>query len=571
MPSASATPCSLPTAAALQPFTGERAWFPHEGRFGVFLHFGLYTLLGGEENDRMGYSLEGYARELMPRFCPQAFDADAWVAQIREAGASHLVLTTKHGEGFCLWDTATSDLKITATPFARDLVGELAEACHRGGLRLGLYIACADWYFRESGRYEQSVACFTSYFTQQLTELMTNYGRVDLLWFDGSSPLFPLDHMRDLQQHLRKLQPSLVINDRGTDHHDPAYQRVGDYVTPERFIPAAVGAEAPFIEVCDAMGQKGWGYHREQTFLSGAECVRRLSAAAGLGGNFLLNVEPEPSGKIRPECLERLAFIGKWLQAHRESVFGTRGGVIPVVEEREQNRWPLGVTTIAANTVYAHLARHPRTSECLLPGLSGEVERAELMNGTLLAWRAQADGLRLSGFPARGDDENPVVRITFREQPTARPPVVGRTTRLDPEAPTELRPEDARLLPGCDDLTHHRIERYANGAVSIGRWVDGRSAVAWDVAVEAAGPYRVFVRLGAAEPQAGARIRVSCGDHAVALLSEETGSYQEFRTFLAGELELPPGAQTLRLDTPEVERFGPNIHGLSLVPSRHSK
>lgn len=565
-------PIALPTPQALSEFTGDKSWFPTEGRFGVFLHLGLYSITGREENDRMGLSPDDYAKTFLSRFNPVAFSAEEWVNQIKAAGASHLVLTTRHGEGFCLWDTQSTEFKVTNTPFGRDLLKELAEACQKLGLRLGLYYAADNWhYFGGDEAKEPEPGAYHSFVRRQVFELLENYGPVSLFWFDGSSPLIGQDAFARLVNDMRSRQPGMVINNRGLNHSDPAYERVGDYLTPERFFPAAINEDTAYIEVCDAMGQKSWGYHRDEVFISGAECIRRLTKAASLGGNYLLNVEPCPEGPIRPECVERLALIGRWLETNRASVFGTTGCPLKPSQTVEQEPLELGVATQKGRTVYLHLTTLPVTDEIIIPGLSGEVKSIRI-NGEAVPAKHEIleTGFRLTGLPAEYKTDNPVIRIEFADTPEVKAGLLvsekQRVSRVEAHGPSELRASHACVLPGSSGISTNQIEAYANGTLSIGRWVDIGSRAKWVLEVEKAGLYRLYARLGASKPQSGALLEFRAGRNPLTLRVPETGSYQDFRTVEVGVLELENGIQDLMITLTEAHPFGPNIHGLALLP-----
>lgn len=562
----------LPTEQALKPFDGTRAWFPAEGRFGVFIHFGLYTYKGGNENDYADFTPETYAQTFLPRCNPHDFDPGQWVADIQDAGASHLVLTTRHGEGFCLWDTATTEFKITRTPFGRDLLAELADACHKGGLRLGLYMATDNWHYSKSGLYEQTEAAYGDFFERQVRELITGYGQVDLFWFDGFAELLSVERVKALKAMIRQMQPSAVVNDRGLNAINSTYEPTGDYITPERFFPTTIGEAPRFIEVCDAMGQKSWGYNSDQNFMSAGECIHRLSRAASIGGNYLLNVEPAPDGTIRPECVDRLKAIGSWMHRHRQSIVGARGCPVKPVIKVEQEPFTVGVTTLGDKALYVHFDGLPKVSHCLLEGVSGTVlDAAFLHNAQSVSWEQTDAGILLKELPDSVSVENPVLRIAFEAMPSIDAEGLyskqGRTTAVQPCVPTELRPQDACLPPGPEGISTNQLERYANGAISIGRWTTTQCAAIWQLEVAQTGTYRLYARLGAGDDQSEADLEFSTDSATLLFTSRKTGWYGDFQTFAIGDLSLVAGITSLRISARRMKRFAPNVHGLSLVPT----
>ncbi len=540
----------------------EQSWF-RDAKFGIFVHFGLYTLMGGNENDFHHKSPRQYRDELMPKFNPTKFDADRWVAQFAEAGATYMTLTTKHGEGFCLWHTDTTDYNVSNTPFQRDIVGEVAEACHKAGMRLGLYCASDNWYYANSGEYEQTAKAYSEFYAAQLRELMTRYGQVDELWFDGSTPMLPPERLETIIAELHELQPSLVIDDRAVDH-DQVDKIYGDFVTPERFFPTRVANEHPFIEVCDAMGLKGWGYHNDEHFHSSPELIHRLCKAASLGGNYLLNVEPQTDGIIRPECVARLDAIGAWLNEHHGSIFGTEECRLVPHEIAEQNRIELGCCTLKDKTINIHLRHWPQTDEIYLPGVSGDVASATV-SGTALNAEYSDGVLHLRRLPAK-PVSNAVVRVSFAQPPQISSDEAVPVTRVEASVPTVLRPTRAVLIPSTDGVTHHQVEPYANGTVSIGRWVRVDCAAEWHLDVEQAGSYQLFAYFGTNEEQADAVAVFRVGSSEVSFTTVATGAYQEPCGHAIGVLDIPAGTQTLSLTCREKRRFFPNVHHLVLAP-----
>ncbi len=546
--------------------TGPRAWF-RTARFGVFVHFGLYSLLGGTEDDYRRWDRNRYSRELMPKFAPAAFDADEWVRLVLSAGARYIVLTAKHGEGFCLWDTQTTEAKVTNTPFGRDIVGELADACHRHSLRLGVYLATDGMSADVERRYGRTEEGYCEYFGTQVRELVSGYGQVDVLWFDGSQTLLPPNRLAEIVRVARQLQPTLVVNDRGVHHNDTGDAHCGDFITPERFVPDRVAADHPFIEICDAMGVESWGYSRHQRFHSAAVLIRRLCLAASLGGNYLLNVEPRPDGRIRPECVERLEAIGRWLARRGEAVFEADECPAAVVQVREENLPPCGCCTARGDVLYAMLDSWPQSSEVRLPGVSGEVRRAALLPaGPELRPEQRDDGMAVTGFAAEGA-ANPVVKIEFRGGPHVSDGpqgAAGRVVTVRPDAPTFLKATDAALALSNDGISWNRVERYPNGNVSIGRWVRLSSGATWRLDAARAGRYRLFANLGTNADQAGAVLEFRVADSRLEFTTVENGWYGDYRCYRVGVLDIPAGRQELALTIKRM-KFSSNVHGLILV------
>ncbi|MCC6696484.1 MAG: alpha-L-fucosidase [Candidatus Hydrogenedentes bacterium] len=343
-----------------------------DAKFGMFIHWGTASLKGEELSWSRGGVRPGLP-ELPPgtipveeydglyrQFNPAKFDAEEWVRIAKVAGMKYLVFTTKHHDGFCMFDSQLTEYDIAATPYGKDLLKDLADACHRNNLGLGLYYSLPDWHHPAylTDRHEDYVA----YLHGQLRELCGKYGAVDILWFDGKqqgtaetwgSPA--------LVGMIRELQPRMLINDRvwGDTDFDTPEQVIG------RFEP-----NRPW-ESCITLGQQ-WGWKPDDRIKSWRECVQLLVRAAGGGGNLLLNVGPMPSGEIEARQVEVLTEIGAWLAQYGESVYGTRGGPYP------PTYW--GASTHQGNVIYLHVFEGWE-SALELPGLERTLVASDVLGG----------------------------------------------------------------------------------------------------------------------------------------------------------------------------------------------
>lgn len=314
-------------------------------RFGIFLHWGIYSLFGQGEwyMTNAGIDCHEYAKAASA-FYPHAFDADAWIKAFKDAGAGYICFTTRHHDGFSMWDTKTSDYQIMSTPYGRDIVSQLARACHEQDMGLHLYYSHLDWTREDyplgrTGRNTHrrgGMENRTSYFNfvnQQLTELLTNYGRVDAIWFDGmwdhDNDKTPFDWNLDEQYALiHRLQPACLI---GNNHHQTPYPGE-DIQLFERDVPgenkAGFSGQAVSrlpLETCQTMNGM-WGYKvADQDYKSSAELIRLLARTASKGANLLLNIGPQPDGHLPAQALDRLRDMGAWLRANGESIYGTEG------------------------------------------------------------------------------------------------------------------------------------------------------------------------------------------------------------------------------------------------------
>ncbi|MGD9689265.1 MAG: alpha-L-fucosidase [Phycisphaerales bacterium] len=364
-PSASspAQPRSVETAPS-RALTDRLAWW-REARFGMFIHFGVYAVAGGKWGDRTDYGewLRQEARipvgeyeKLAERFNPAQFDARAIARAARAAGMRYIVITTKHHDGFCLFKTATTDWSVERTPFKRDIMKEMAEACRAEGLKLGWYYSIMDWHHpdyvpRRDWETDRSAdgadfERYVAYMKAQLRELLTNYGEIGVLWFDGQWERTWTDERgRDLEAFVRGLQPGIIINSRvghgGGMSHGVDGRHLGDYATPEQYIPET--PPAGDWETCMTMNNH-WGYcEADRAYKSSTDLVGKLAEIASKGGNFLLNVGPTGTGRIPEESIERLRDIGAWMDRHAAAIRGTERGPFPA-------GFPWGVCTRAPST-----------------------------------------------------------------------------------------------------------------------------------------------------------------------------------------------------------------------------
>lgn len=355
-------------------------WF-HEARFGMFIHFGLYSLLERGEwvMFRERIPPADYAR-LADRFNPQRFDARAWARLAVEAGMKYMVLTTRHHDGFCLFDSQVSDFTSTKTAARRDFVAEYVTAAREAGLKVGLYHSLLDWRFPgyfDPKRFPDSAASMVQQLHDQVRELLTNYGRIDVLWYDGDwichgrikdIPIAEFWRATELNAMARKLQPHLIINNRAGV---PA-----DIDTPEQHVTASQPGRA--WESCMTIGHPaGWGYVRHAPdFKNVADLIQHLILAAAGEGNYLLNVGPQPDGAIRDEEASRLRAIGQWLAVHGEAIYGSQRCDLP------DDRLPgggNGLWTRRGNTAFLLVPRWPGR-ELRIPLVAFPPTRATIMS-----------------------------------------------------------------------------------------------------------------------------------------------------------------------------------------------
>ncbi len=356
-----------------------------EARFGMFVHWGPVSLKGTE----IGWSRGGERRgtggdkgeipvevydNLYKEFNPVKFDAKEWVAIAQAAGANYLVFTTKHHDGFCEFDSALTDYKITNSPFKRDVVKELAEACHAAKLRLGFYYSPPDWHHPEY-RTERH-AQYIQYLHGQLRELCTNYGQLDVVWFDGLGGTAKDWDSENLFKMIRELQPHTIINNRAGL---PA-----DFDTPEQTIGRFQKNRAweSCITICNQ-----WAWKPNDELKPLKTCIDTLVRCAGGDGNLLLNVGPMPTGEIEPRQVERLKEMGAWLKQYGESIYGTRGGPF------RPGKW--GAATCKDARIYLHVLAWP-DNVLKLPAIPNKVVASSVLTGGTVQVSQTGEGLSVS-------------------------------------------------------------------------------------------------------------------------------------------------------------------------------
>ena len=382
------------------------AWW-REATFGMFIHWGLYSIPGRGEwvMNRENIPVAEY-EQLAWQFNPRHCDPRAWVRLAREAGMRYVVLTTKHHEGFCLWDSELTDFTSVKTAAKRDFVREYAEACQAEGLKVGFYFSLLDWHHPDGdGRGIEDPAArrrFVDFVHGQVRELMSNYGRIDILWYDVPWPYSPEEwHAVDLNAMVRNLQPRILINNRsGTPE---------DFGTPEGHVKAE--ASGRDWEACLTLNDN-WGYRRGDVNWKDARAVvQLLGECARGGGNLLLNVGPNPDGLIPAESIRILREVGAWLRINGEAIYGSqRAGV----------GWTnFGLMTVKGTTLYLLIDKWSGP-ELTVGRISGTALNARMLaGGRSVALRQEGPRIHLSGLPEHMPElPFTVIAIEFEEVPT---------------------------------------------------------------------------------------------------------------------------------------------------------
>lgn len=437
-----------------------------QARFGMFIHWRPVSLKGTEIGWSRGdeVPIDEYD-QLYTRFNPIKFDADAWIATAKAAGMKYVVFTTKHHDGFCMWDTEETDYNIMHSPFARDIVGELSEACQRAGIRFCTYYSVCDWHHPDfpltspGGRVRRErshLDRYEAYLRAQVRELITKYGPLGVMWYDVPQE-FDQARGEALIDYTRSLQPDIIINDR-SGRGTP-----GDYDTPEQRV-GTYQFDRPW-ETCMTIARQ-WAWKPDDDTKSLRECLQALVLSAAGDGNLLFNVGPTPEGLIEPHQVGRLKQMGSWLERNGESIYGTRGG--PWKPSKSV------ASTRVGNTIFLHVLR-PDENTIALPGLPVAVESARLLDrGTPVEVR-QHDGTLIITLP--DDSLDPIDTVVQLElgTPALDIAAIDLPPEISASASSTATADDERFDPtlAFDGDPHTRWAPADSGRPS---WIAARFA-----------------------------------------------------------------------------------------------
>lgn len=565
-----------PQAESPEAFAKRTRWW-REAKFGMFIHWGIYAVpadatdLHGRKTIAEWYmsnkqmqvrDYEKFAKQ----FNPVQFNAREWVRMAKEAGMKYIVITSKHHDGFCMFDTKLTDYNIVkATPFGRDPMKELAQECRRQGIRLCFYYSIMDWHhpdYLPRRPWERDVRPadgadlnrYIDFMKAQLRELLTNYGPIGVLWFDGGWE-HNAQQLRsaEVNAFIRSLQPSILINDR---NHLPE-----DFSTPEQTIPAGALPGGRLWETCMTINDT-WGYAKNDTNWKPAEdLIRKLCDIAHKGGNFLLNVGPTAEGTFPEPIVERLRRIGQWMKVNGQSIYGTTQSPFRKLSFN-------GRCTQKGNTLYLHVFEWGE-GDLRLEGLETKVLSARALLGN--------ERLKVRTERVNGEEEGTVVHIskpkrldpavTVIELKLAGAPVVKQVSAtLKPDANGVL------LCHARDAEVHGQSARYeqGDGKDNIGFWTVPTDYVTWSILVPQGGRYRVKVTYACPPENAGSRFSVGIeGGRRLEGTVESTGSWTDFRDFVLGETTVPAGKQTLSVRVSAMPRGAVmNLQKVVLEPVR---
>ena len=403
-------------------------------KFGMFIHWGASSVLGNGEwvmNNR-NIRVDEYSR-LQQIFNPIDFDAKKWVAAAKSAGMKYITLITRHHDGFSNWDTKQSNWKITNTPYGNDIVKQIAAECHQQGIQLFFYYSLLDWYRSdyqyETGRTGKGTGRITksdwnhyiAFMKAQLTELLSNYGNIAGIWFDGHWDQLENDtdknsvskvdwHYSEIYQLIHRLQPQCMI---GNNHHLLPIPGE-DFQMFEKDLPGgnttgfggAAVSQLP-LETCETMNDS-WGFNiTDRNYKSVKQLIQYLVTAAGNNANFLLNIGPMPNGIIQTEFTDTLQAVGKWMNKYGETIYGTRGNIIPTQE------W--GVVTAKSNHLYVHLLKINNAGFIFLPNLQQKVMKANLFaENKSVRFKQQPEGLFIYLDGIRQEEMDTIIQLQLQ-------------------------------------------------------------------------------------------------------------------------------------------------------------
>lgn len=396
-----------------------REWF-QDAKFGMFIHWGVYSILGDGEWVMNNQGIDKASYQKLPSFFnPVSYNPKEWVAVAKAAGMKYITITSKHHDGFAMWDSKLTDWDIIdRTPYGRDVIKMLADECKKEGIKLFFYHSHLDWYQENyfprgrtgnaSGRPESGDWYkYLDYMDGQLRELLTGYGEIGGIWFDGIWDKKGADwRLGKTYKLIHDLQPACLV---GNNHHLAPFEGE-DFQMFEKDLPGhnttgfsgeqEVG-ELPF-ETCETMNNS-WGFNlQDKNYKSTKNLIKYLVRAAGYNSNFLLNVGPMPDGKIQPEFLNTLKEIGKWTEKYGETIYGTRGGPI------SPRSW--GITTQKGNKVFVHIL-NAEDSNLLIPDFGKKIKSiSSFVTGAKLKFKQDAFGITVA-LPEGIMDETDTVLV----------------------------------------------------------------------------------------------------------------------------------------------------------------
>ncbi len=546
---------------------GRMAWW-RQARFGMFIHWGVYSVPAGTYK---GKQIDGIGEWIMLRgripvaeykayakqFNPVKYDPDSWVRLAKEAGMKYIVITSKHHDGFALFDSKVTDWDIVdATPYGKDLLKPLAEACRKHGIKLGFYYSQAQdwnhpggaasggkkWDPAQEGSMDEYIKKIA---VPQVKEILTNYGDIAVLWWD--TPRDMNEERADMLQPLISLQPGIITNNR----LGGGYQ--GDCSTPEQHIPAT-GLDSDW-EACMTMNRT-WGFKSyDHDWKSTETLIRNLVDIASKGGNYLLNVGPTSEGEIPQPSIERLKAIGQWMKIYGSSIYETSASPFARLEWGRCTK----KTFINGATLYLHVFDWPADGKLIVPGLKNEVKQTFLM-GNLEKLKTSTDqnGV-IVHLPAKPLDAIDTVVVLK----------VSGALDIEKNLPTQNAKGTVELGAKWAYI-HNRFNSHTkletkNGKQNIGNWTDRRVWVEWPFVIRQKGKFTIKAEIAMEAILSGFNVIVD--GKSMNSKVESTGGFGEFKTVTLGQTNyLQAGEHSIQIK-PKKGKWQPiNLRSITLEP-----
>ncbi|HXF09322.1 MAG TPA: alpha-L-fucosidase [Desulfuromonadaceae bacterium] len=556
-----------------------------DARFGMFIHWGLYSEAAGNWDGKptpgagewimndMQIPLSQYAK-LVPQFDPEKFNADAWVRLAKDAGMKYICITTKHHDGFAMYPSDLSDWCIKSTPFHRDPLAELAAACKREGIKLCFYYSIMDWHsplyeprkpWNDTATNAPDFDAYDAYMKGQLKELLSHYGPIGILWFDGCwESTWTQARGRDLYDYVRSLQPDIIVNNRvgATSAWEEWFNDPtgigGDYGTPEQAIPPKKFGSKLDWESCMTMNGT-WGFKKDDhNWKTATTLVQNLVDCASKGGNYLLNVGPTGEGLIPDVSVERLREVGQWMKVNGRAIYGTTAS--PFAKPLP---WGRCTTKVSGNTttLYLHVFDWPTDGQLFVPGLKNAPTKSFLLKGGAFGWHKT---LRTS------NTEDGVLISVPREAPDRISSTIVMEIAGGPQVETVgLRQQDdgTMVLPAADAELHGTVFRYESDSLldDIGYWVNPADWADWSVKMTKPGRFDVSAMIAA---PAASSFDLSVGGQTLHCTGPVTGNYVTFQPVKLGTIEVSAAGKTSVAVHPVKDGWQPmNLRSITLKPS----